>query len=382
MRSLILIFVYLSKDILKRWLETPGAVFARVLIAISLCLLFLFLQTGFSLTEQAVEKKIQSFGLNTMILRSTSISKTEVRPSLDELLSPLAEKGIYFPFSSLFVNAELSDKKRLRVVIYNKYALPALISLMGGIEKVQSPVFLAAYGYPEAMRERIKVHNVFFDAEVVKPPSVLRFISLNKPLLFIPESMAQVFERFSVQESILFLSEDSGELKEIIETTEVLLEKEGFDRIELTSPIKWIGELDGIRELRLKAQAIGGGFVGLLIVLIFGSIAIFEYRQNIFATALFKSFGLHSIHLIMRYLIESLFLLFLSFWSALELAKVFHRIVFKLAGFDVELLNLATFNPYQFSENFFLLSLLGVASLVAILPICIALRKPVGKVLG
>jgi len=122
--------------------------------------------------------------------------------------------------------------------------------------------------------------------------------------------------------------------------------------------------------------------VGLLIVLVFGSIAIFEYRENIFATGLFKSFGLHSIHLIMRYLIESLFLLFLSFWSALELAKVFHRIVFKLAGFDMELLNLATFNPYQFSENFFLLSLLGVASLVAILPICIALRKPVGKVLG
>ena len=329
-----------------------------------------------------MEKKIKSFGLNTMILRSTSISNTEIRPSLDELLSPLAEKGIYFPFSSLFVNAELSDKKRVRVVIYNEYAMPAITSLMGGMEKVKSPVFLSAYGYPEAMRERIKVHNIFFDAEVVKPPSVLRFISLNKPLLFIPESMAQVFKRFSVQESILFLSENSGELKEIIETTEVLLEKEGFDRIELTSPIKWIGELDGIREIRLKAQAIGGGFVGLLIVLIFGSIAVFEYRQNIFATALFKSFGLHSIHLIIRYLIENLFLLLLSFCGALELAKIFHRIVFKLAGFDSGLLDISIINPYQISENYLLLSILGIAALVAILPICIALKKPVGKVLG
>jgi hypothetical protein len=52
-------------------------------------------------------------------------------------------------------------------------------------------------------------------------------------------------------------------LKEIIETTEVLLEKEEFDRIEVTSPIKWICELYGIRELRLRVQAIGGGFVGL-----------------------------------------------------------------------------------------------------------------------
>jgi hypothetical protein len=39
---------------------------------------------------------------------------------------------------------------------------------MEGLEKVKSPVFLAAYGYPEAMRERINAHNVFFDAEVVK----------------------------------------------------------------------------------------------------------------------------------------------------------------------------------------------------------------------
>ena len=381
MRSLILIFVYLSKDILKRWLETPGAVFARVLIAISLCLFFLLMQASFVLTEKAVEKKIESFGLNTMILRSTGFSKTEVRPSLDQLLSSLSEVGTYLPFSSLYVNAELSNKKRAKVIIYNDHSIPGLNSLMGW-DGSQGPVFLAAYGYPEAMVERVKVRKLFFDAEVVKPPSILRFISLNDPLLFIPESMAAVFDQFSVQESILFLSDDSVDLIDIIEVTEALLKKEGFDRYELSSPIKWVGELDGIRDIRNKAQVIGGGFVGLLIVLIFGSIAVFEYRQNIFATALFKSFGLHSIHLIIRYLVEGLLLLFISFLGAVQLAQVFHGVVFRKAGFDSEFLDLAIFNPYEISGNFYLLALLGFASLVAIIPICIALRKPVGKVLG
>ena len=381
MRSLILIFVYLSKDILKRWLETPGAVFARVLIAISLCLFFLLMQASFVLTEKAVEKKIESFGLNTMILRSTGFSKTEVRPSLDQLLSSLSEVGTYLPFSSLYVNAELSNKKRAKVIIYNDHSIPGLNSLMGW-DGSQGPVFLAAYGYPEAMVERVKVWKLFFDAEVVKPPSILRFISLNDPLLFIPESMAAVFDQFSVQESILFLSDDSVDLIDIIEVTEALLKKEGFDRYELSSPIKWVGELDGIRDIRNKAQVIGGGFVGLLIVLIFGSIAVFEYRQNIFATALFKSFGLHSIHLIIRYLVEGLLLLFVSFLGAVQLAQVFHGVVFRKAGFDSEFLDLAIFNPYEISGNFYLLVLLGFASLVAIIPICIALRKPVGKVLG
>ena len=381
MRSLILIFVYLSKDILKRWLETPGAVFARLLIAISLCLLFLFMQAGFVLTKKAVERKIESFGLNTMILRSTGFSKTEVRPSLDQLLSSLSELGTYLPFSSLYVNAELSSKKRAKVIVYNDHSIPGLNSLMGW-DGSQGPIFLAAYGYPKAMVERVKVWKFFFDADVVKPPSILRFISLNDPLLFIPESMARPFEKFSVQESVLFLSDDSVDLIKIIETTEALLKKEGFDRYELSSPIKWVGELDGVRDLRVKAQAIGGGFVGLLIVLIFGSIAVFEYRQNIFATALFKSFGLHSIHLILRYLIDGLLLLFISFLGAVQLAQLFHGIVFKKAGFAPDLLDVSAFNPYEISGNLYLLILLAIASLVSILPICIALRKPVGKVLG
>ena len=381
MRSLILIFVYLSKDILKRWLETPGAVFARVLITISLSLLFLFMQAGFVLTERAVEKKIESFGLNTMILRSTGLSKEEVRPSLSQLLSSLGEMGTYIPFSSLYVNAQLSSEKRAKVVIYNDHSIPGLNALMGW-DRLQGPVFLAAYGYPEAMVERVKVWKFFFDAEVVKPPSILRFISLNDPLLFIPESMATVFGQFSVQESVLFLSDDSVDLIDIIEVTEALLKNEGFDRYELSSPTKWVGELDGIKDIRNKAQAMGGVLVGLIIVLIFGSIAVFEYRQNIFATALFKSFGLHSIHLILRYLVEGLLLLFLSFLGAVQLAEVFHRFVFKKAGFDSEFLNLAIFNPYEISGNLYLLTLLGVASLVSILPICIALRKPVGRVLG
>ena len=339
------------------------------------------MQAGFVLTEKAVERKIESFGLNTMILRSTGFSKTEVRPSLDQLLSSLSELGTYLPFSSLYVNAELSSKKRAKVIVYNDHSIPGLNSLMGW-DGSQGPIFLAAYGYPKAMVERVKVWKFFFDAEVIKPPSILRFISLNDPLLFIPESMARPFEKFSVQESVLFLSDDSVDLIKIIETTEALLKKEGFDRYELSSPIKWVGELDGVRDLRVKAQAIGGGFVGLLIVLIFGSIAVFEYRQNIFATALFKSFGLHSIHLILRYLIDGLLLLFISFLGAVQLAQLFHGIVFKKAGFAPDLLDVSAFNPYEISGNLYLLILLAIASLVSILPICIALRKPVGKVLG
>ena len=382
MRSLTLIFVYLSKDLFNRWLETPGAVFARVLISISLCLLFLFMSAGFSLTERAMEKKIESFGVNTMLVRSIGPTTGKSRAKMAELLDPLGEKGVYFPFSMLYVNANLSSGKKARIALYDDASLPALARLLGGFSKIRKPVFLTAYGYPEAMVERVGVRDFFFDAEVLRPPGVLRFVSLNIPVLFIPRSMGGALANYTVQETVLFMAREAGELPSIIKATEALLKSEGFDRLELTSPIQWIGELEGIRGVRVKAQAFGGGFVALLIVLIFGSIAVFEYRQNVFATALFKSFGLHSVHLVIRYLADSLFWLLLAYCLSLELAQLFHKFVFKAAGFDLGLLDLSLFNPYQFADNQVLLLVLLIASLVAVIPVCLALRKPVGRVLG
>ncbi len=382
MRSLTLIFAYLSKDIWNRWLETPGAVVARVLVAVSLCLLFLFMNAGFSLTERAVEKKIQSFGINTVILRAVSQPKGKAKPAMDELLAPLGERGLYFPFSMLFLNAELSSGKKARIIIYEDHTLAALDRLFEDFEKLKGPVFLAAHGYPEAMIERVRIKEHVFDAEVVAPPGILRFVSLNKAVLFIPRSMGKGLSDYTVQESVLFLSDDSSGLAQIISAIEALLESEGFEQYELTSPLQWLGELGNIRETRLQAQALGGGFVGLLIVLIFGSIAVFEYRQNVFATALFKSFGLHSFHLIFRYLADGLVLLIASFFLALELAEIFHGFVFRFAGFDNEFLNLKFFNPYLASNNLILLLVLVLGVVVSILPVCLALRKPVGRVLG
>ena len=149
MRSLILISVYLSKDLFNRWLETPGAVLARVLIAVSLCLLFLFMSAGFSLTEQAMEKKIESFGVNTMIVRSIGPSPGQSRAGMSELLEPLGEQGTYFPFSMLYVNATLNSGKKGRIVLYDDASLPALAQLLGGLSSTVGTILPAIYALME-----------------------------------------------------------------------------------------------------------------------------------------------------------------------------------------------------------------------------------------
>jgi hypothetical protein len=185
-----------------------------------------------------------------------------------------------------------------------------------------------------------------------------------------------------MQESVLFLAENANLLPEVINAAELLLEAEGFKHYEVISPIQWMGELDDIRVMRTQAQGIAATFAGLLIVLVFGSIAIFEYRQNIYTTALFKSFGLPTFHLIIRYAVDGLLILLFSFGIALSLAHAFHGSVFHVVGFDSSFLLLDQFNPYLLSDNLYLLLILLISSVAGVVPVCLALRRPVGRVLG
>tara|TARA_Y100001934_G_C11699065_1_gene471483 strand:- start:158 stop:382 length:225 start_codon:yes stop_codon:yes gene_type:complete len=73
------------------------------------------------------------------------------------------------------------------------------------------------------------------------------------------------------------------------------------------------------------------------------------------------------------------------FWLllvSLELAQAFHGYVFKAAGFSRDLLDLSVFNPFGFGENQVLLLVLILAAVVSVIPIRLALRKPIGEVLG
>ena len=79
---------------------------------------------------------------------------------------------------------------------------------------------------------------------------------------------------------------------------------------------------------------------------------------------------------------ESLLLLGLAFYCAIELAELIHEFVFALAGFDSELVTLAFVNPYLLSDQRVLLGILGVAGFVSVLPVFLGLCKPVGKSLG
>ena len=92
MKAWTLIAFYLWKDIWSRWLETPGAVLARLLVAILLGGLMLLVQTAFTLAGRSLEARIARLGANTLVI-TEAVAGEGARPApLGELLAPLGAR--------------------------------------------------------------------------------------------------------------------------------------------------------------------------------------------------------------------------------------------------------------------------------------------------
>ena len=202
MRSLILIFVYLSKDISKRWLETPGAVLARVSIAVSLCLLFLLMQAGFILAERAIEKKIESFGINSMILRTSASANGAFRPELSTLFEPLAEDGLYFPFSFLFFLGRAFERRKSEGRRVRRGCLAGFVRNDRRVRSIAKRRDSFGSRLSRVFDRAGAAQRQLFDSVVVYPPAVLRFVTLSKPVLFIPKSKIHAIGLRDMQESL------------------------------------------------------------------------------------------------------------------------------------------------------------------------------------
>jgi hypothetical protein len=120
--------------------------------------------------------------------------------------------------------------------------------------------------------------------------------------------------------------------------------------------------------------------LGLTLALVFGAIAILEFRQNLFITALIRSFGAPSRILYLRTWIENAFIANLSAVCAVCLVAALHDKIFGTLGFG-RVLHTPGVNPYLSPEVASILIWVNVGAFISSLPVALGLRKPVGSVL-
>ena len=379
MKSLILISVYLAKDILRRWIETPTAFLSRFMLCTCLSLLYVILSAVFLLAEMKIQRKIDSIGLATILLKTFEQSEQSGRPKVRNLFASLSESGVFVPFEHTFLMGKLSGGKTCRVIIFDDNALAGMMKLSKEFQEVRNSHFLASRGYPRAFREKISFQGFILDTEVISPPPIFEFLAKDSPLLMISDEYAKGLGKGMRNEGFIFIGNDYKQTNHFLKAIHTTLDAEMIKRYELSSPMEWVGEIANIREYRAKCQTFAGFSMGLLILLTFSSIAIFEFRQNLYVISLFKSFGVPVHFLFLRFLFDAMLIAYASCALAMQIGRYTHPLLFANMNLSVHSFEGDLINHFKLSENAQLMAILFSSVMISMFPVGWALRSPVGK---
>jgi hypothetical protein len=381
MKAWTLIAFYLSKDIWSRWLEHPGAVLARLLVGVLLAALLLFAQAGFMLAGRSLETRVARLGAGTILLTEVAGPDRPERAPLGELLAPLGARAELLAFRQLPVTARDPLRGDLLVLAYGRATQTALAPALAGVRP--SALHYVTPELPAGIVIELEIDGALRDAVTVAPPSWLARLPLFKPLLIIPDEEASDWLRQGHLEFCLLLADPSAPdaVRTLAESVRTLLTLENRTTAQMQSPEVLLAEIDRLDSTRRRTQAAAGLAGGAVLALVFGAIAGLEYRQNRYIVALLRSFGAPSVLVLLRYAAEALLLLALAGVGARFLAAQLHGFLFGFAGFEAGLLDRAILDPYAWPEVWHQLRWLLAGAVLSVIPISLALRQPVGKIL-
>ncbi len=383
MRAWILIASYQLKDISRRWLETPGGVCARLAVAILLVTLMFLVTATFQLAAKSIESRILRLGVNTLVVR-VPVSPDDIangRPPPDRLLAPLATRGDLLALKSLYATALDEYGHSLAPLSYADTALPALAPLLAGPGTSDGRYLLTSV-LPEGLPVHVYVDNIEFTALTRPLPAALARLAPVESLLLFPESSVEEIVRRGHQSLVLFSATDPAAVPALAEATSALLNASDYRNYNLQSAAAWIEELTTLRSTQTRWQGIVAAACTAVLVLVFGSLAVLEYRQTAYIGALLRSFGTPGWVLVLRYLVEAALLLAAAGLLARLLVTSVHEPLFRLAGFESAWLNLERLHPYHLAANPAVPVALAAAAFLSVLPVAWSLRRPVGRTLG
>ncbi|MGV3774477.1 MAG: hypothetical protein ACO1QB_16375 [Verrucomicrobiales bacterium] len=382
MKSSTLIASYLWRDTWSRWLEQPSSVLARLFVTALMVTVATVILVAFHLLERSVRARLEGFGLNTIVTREmVSGIHPEALPNQDrpDRLAPLAEYGPKLRLRQLFDRAQTGWKNDLYVMTYAADALP----LLAPYSSKETPLICLSETWPENSLIPITLKRQTDTAIVRRPSSFFKPILQDKHLLLVPQGWAAEIERYGYLETTVFQREkDEVPMEHFVSAITALYALENRAAPQMQSPLAMIKELELLQSRQLQWRTAMAGLLGLVLALIFGSIAVLEFRQNQFVSALLRSFGAPARALYLRQWIENAVLANLAAVAIIAVIAAFHTQIFGLLGFSRDLLKIGAFNPYVSAETALILIWVNIGAMLSSIPVAIGLKKSVGEILN
>jgi hypothetical protein len=382
MRSSTLIVSYLWKDTWKRWCEQPGSPLARWFVTLLLMLVAAVILVAFQLVERSLRNQLERFGLNTLLVRETVVPGSAEffrQGEGPDHLAVLKSSGEKLRVRQLFVRGQTEwQQNNLLVFSYSPDAVPTLARMLS----VETPVICLSDTLPAkaVMRVRIGHHSVF--AGVVRPQGWLRSLS-SEDVLLVPQGWLADEEQLGWLDTTVFQRGlVAPPMEKIISAVNTLstLDQRASPQIQSSLPL--IKELDELKNRQVQWRNWLALILGAAVSLVYGSIAVLEFRQNLFVCALLRSFGAPARYLYIRQWLENVLLANFAALTAVVLVAFLHQTIFATLGFSRDILDFSGGNPYLGGPIKSIFIWINVGALLSSLPVALGLRKPVGEILN
>jgi hypothetical protein len=381
MRSSILIVSYLWKDTWSRWLEQPSSALARLFVGGLLVIVATVILVAFTLLEQSVRARLESFGLNTLVVRE---NVSGIDPELlhhteqPDRLAPLQAGGEKTRFRQLQVRAQTELQTEVPVMTYPPDALPKLADSLD----TATPLIYFTDSFPENILIRVGLGRQTGLAVVRRTASFLRPLGLDA-LLLVPQEWAVESERVGFVETTIFQRQSSAmPMARYVHAVGLLYAVDRRSPPQMQSALPLLQELGRLQGQQQQWRTLLAGILGFALALVYGAIAVLEFRQNLFIGALLRSLGAPGKFLYLRQWFESALLANLAAVGGIILVRSMHTKIFGALGFPKSVLQLGAINPYWSYEVLLVLVWVNLGALLSSLPVAIGLRRPVGAILN
>jgi hypothetical protein len=382
MKSWTLIASYLWKDTWSRWLEQPSSVLSRVFVGSLLVTVATVILVAFHLLEINLRTRLEAFGVNTIITREpVAGADHEALPNLarPDRLRPLDVSGDKIRLRQYYFRANTPWHREKLVMSYGEEALP----LLAGLFHANSANICLSDSMPENSLIQFTLGRQSGIAVVRRPEGFLRPLVHQQHVILVPLGWSPDTERVGYIETVVFRrGENSAAVPHFVSAIRNLFGMERKNAPQIQSAIAMIEELASLQARQLQWRGAMAGMLGLAVALVFGAIAVLEFRQNSYVSALLRSFGAPGKALYIRQWLENAVLANLAAISAIVILACFHSQLFSLLGFPRDLLNLNKANPYFSWEIALILFWVNVGAFLSSLSVAIGLRKPVGEILS
>ena len=336
---------------------------------------------AFNLLERNLRTRLEAFGVNTIISREMvaatdpSALPNTIRP---DKMAPLDQFGDKLRLRQLYIRAHAPWQREITTMSYSDEALP----LLSGLLHTSTPMICFSENMPENSLVEINLDRQQGVAVVRKPDGFFRPV-VNQTILLVPQGWAPDAERMGYVEMVVFRKKTEAlAIPHFVTAIQSLFIMEDKHPPQLQSAVGMIRELEGLQARQAQWRSAMAGMLGLALALVFGAIAVLEFRQNAYVSALLRSFGAPGKALYIRQWIENAVLANLAAISAILILACFHKQLFSALGFPNDLLDLKNANPYFSWEMALVLLWVNIGAFLSSLSVAIGLRKPVGEILS